>query len=172
MFKFKHPSLIVIAGLVWLSIGVLLLNLGIKLILSCIQGADQNVVTAAPLLGAVAPYLGGRENAGLLLLAFALCIGYFKGRFVLMKSAIRVVARIRSLPSPIGVHRIYSPKFFLLIAGMMLLGVLFRVFSIPPDIRGVIDAAVGSALIRGALVYFRVAGQVKKDSPAACLPKG
>jgi hypothetical protein len=167
MFKFKHSSLIVIAGLIWLGIGVFLLNIGLKLIITCAQLVEANAVVSAPFLRSIAPFLGGSESAGIMLLAFSLFLGYFKGRFVLMKSACRVVNRIRSLPSPISLHRIYSPKFLFLIGGMMLLGVLFRVFNAPGDIRGAIDVIVGSALVSGSLVYFRLAGQVKKDALAS-----
>jgi hypothetical protein len=32
---------------------------------------------------------------------------------------------------------------------------MFRVLSIPFDIRGGVDVAIGSALINGAMLYFR-----------------
>jgi hypothetical protein len=40
---------------------------------------------------------------------------------------------------------------------MMALGLVFRFLPIPIDLRGLIDVAIGSALINGAMLYFRAA---------------
>jgi len=50
------------------------------------------------------------------------------------------------------------------------LGMGIRYFGVPVDVRGLIDVAVGSALINGAMLYFRVGVQKKiicdKASPS------
>jgi hypothetical protein len=40
---------------------------------------------------------------------------------------------------------------------MMMLGMIFRYLPIPIDVRGFIDLAIGSALMNGAMLYFRAA---------------
>lgn len=108
------------------------------------------------LAGASLFYKGTQLTSGWLV-AFGLLIGLLKGQFVLAKTARRVVARIHGLSLPIAFSQVYTPAYWMLIAGMMSLGVLFRVLSIPADIRGVIDVGVGSALMHGATFYFRAA---------------
>lgn len=164
MLKFKHPVLIVLAGLVWMAGGIFLLNLGLKLIVSSGRMIDYGLDGPAPLLRWAAQLFGSGEAASLLLITMALFIGYFKGRFVLTKSAHRAIKRIRAHQSPMSLHRIYSPPFLLLILGMIGLGMLIKYFNIPNDIRGGIDAAIGAALISGSLAYFRLAN---KDQPVA-----
>jgi hypothetical protein len=39
---------------------------------------------------------------------------------------------------------------------MVLLGLVIRFLPIPIDARGLVDVAIGSALINGAMLYFRV----------------
>jgi hypothetical protein len=88
-----------------------------------------------------------------------------KGRFVLSKTVRRVVHRISSLSEPIRFLDVYSAKYFVLIASMILLGMTLRWLSVPSDIRGMIDVAVGSALMNGAMLYFRACFQKAKIFP-------
>jgi len=164
MLKLSHQTLIIIAGMIWLGIGVFLLSIGLKLIVGNAQLIDSGGAASLPLLRLISPFFGGAESAGTLLIALSLLIGYFKGRFVLIKSANRAVKRICSFPAPVSLHRIYSLQFLLLIGIMMTLGMLIRVFNVPQDIRGVIDVIVGSALINGSLIYFRLSARSKKAS--------
>jgi hypothetical protein len=76
---------------------------------------------------------------------------------MLAKTVKRTVNRITSFSEPIGLNQIYTKGYFLLIAAMMILASLMRVFRLPLDIRGTIDIAIGSALMNGALIYFRYA---------------
>lgn len=154
MLKLKHKTLITIAGLSWLAIGIFLLSLGLKLIVH--KAVEHEVVgSGSSLISLLAPMAGGFQQAGMILVALALFIGYFKSRFVLAKTVRRMVNRIRGLAEPVSLIKLYSPAFYLIIAAMMGLGVLLRVTGIPFDIRGLIDVAVGSALINGALLYFK-----------------
>lgn len=134
--KFKHRSLILIAGLVWLAIGIFLLSLGLRF-----------VVENAPATG----------NKLVYLLTFGLVLGYVKGRFMLRKTVDRQVARISKLPSPAHIKHLYTKGHYLLIVGMMGLGMSMRFLPISIVTRGVIDIAVGSALMNGAMLYIRSA---------------
>ncbi len=96
-------------------------------------------------------------NSAAALVAFALMIGYFKGKYVMRKSANRIVARIQGLPNPISLFKAYHPAYFILIASMMGIGMFIKALGLPNEIRGFIDVAIGSALINGSMNYFRSA---------------
>lgn len=100
---------------------------------------------------------GAPEQAATTFIAIGLIVGFLKGRFVLSKTVKRVVARILSLPLPIQIKKVYAPSYWILIGSMMALGMLFRFLPIPIDAKGMIDLAIGSALINGAMLYFRAA---------------
>lgn len=153
MLKLRHTTLIVISGLVWMGIGTFLMTLGLGLLL---KGAGFESATGNyPLIEAFARYLGGNEQAVLLLLVVCLTVGYFKGKFVLGKSAHRGMKRIRSFSNPTSLTNIYSGTYYILIAFMIGLGMSIKYLGLPHDIRGAVDVAVGSALINGAMIYFR-----------------
>ncbi len=131
----RHREWIAISGLIWLGIGMMLLYKGLHLI------AQSDI----------------QEKMATLWVAIGLLIGFFKGRFILAKTVRRVVLRIISLNLPIRLNEVYAPAYFLLIGGMMGLGVLFRFLPILQEFRGMIDIAIGSALVNGAILYFRAA---------------
>lgn len=80
-------------------------------------------------------------------------LGFVKGRFVFAKTVQRIVKRIRGLPLPVRVSQVYPPIYLAVIGVMVLLSAALR-FA-PEQVRGVIDVAVGSALVQGAMLYFR-----------------
>lgn len=148
--KLSHASLAFLSGLIWMAVGCFLLTLGLRLLLEENQAAQ-------PLVDLLSPYLGGAEQVALLLVALGLGVGYMKGRHVLGKSANKGIDRIKTLPNPAPISQIYSAKYYLLLGGMMALGMSIKFFGIPNDIRGTIDVAIGAALIQGSLVYARFA---------------
>jgi hypothetical protein len=155
--KFSHAKLVVISGLVWFAVGVYLLQLGLKLLFTGISDPAGLDAQSYPLIASLTPHLGSVENVALILLSIALLVGYIKGRYVLGKSAHRGVERIRSFPNPTSLSNIYSAKYYLLLALMICLGVSIKYLGVNNDIRGLVDAAIGSALINGAMIYFRLA---------------
>lgn len=152
MIKLSHATLIVISGLLWSAIGISLMYKGVSLMAGAVAAE-----THQPLLGWVASIAGDKADAATVLLAVALVIGFFKGRFVLAKSVRRVVTRIRSFPNPTQLTNLYSRAYYILLASMMLLGVGMNVLQVPGDVRAVVDLAIGWALVNGALQYFRQA---------------
>jgi hypothetical protein len=144
MLQLNHRMLALLSGAVWMAVGCFLLPLGLKLLVVSPQG---------PLLNS----LGGGEQVALLLVALGLCIGYMKGRYVLGKTAAKGIEHIKSLPNPSSIAKIYGPKYLILLGGMVALGISIKYFGVPNDIRGLVDVAVGTALIQGAAVYFRFA---------------
>jgi hypothetical protein len=127
----SHRAWISISGLIWALAGLLLLYKGLKIL------SD----------------LPNKEAATWWIVA-GLVIGFLKGRFVLAKTVQRISNRILSLPLPIPFINAYPKSYYLLISFMMALGIVMR--FVPDQWHGFIDVAVGSALMNGAMLYFRV----------------
>lgn len=166
MFKLSHSKLIFISGLIWVVVGGMLTQLGLSLLMgeSLTSSLSSGKVEGShPLLAQLIPPLG-INRAVLTLLVIALVIGYMKGKFVLGKSAKRGVDRILSFPEPTSIFNIYSPMYYALLGGMMFLGISIKYLGIPHDIRGMIDIAVGMALLKGGTLYFRHASTIKAQA--------
>ena len=107
---------------------------------------------SAPLLGAAAawPSLAAA-------IALALAVGGLKGRYVLARTARRNRARIGRLARP-RPWNAFTPRFYVLIAAMVGLGILLRrgaergVFE--PVWVGALYLGIGCALLVSAAVYF------------------
>lgn len=149
----KQRGWVAFSGFVWFVIGAFLLYKGLHLIA---EGAFQ----PHSLSHRMKDLVGSPQKGATILIAIGLFGGFFKGRFVLVKTVRRVVARIASLPLPIRLKDAYSLSYWILIGSMVALGVSFRFLPIPIDLRGMIDVAIGSALINGAMLYFRAARAV------------
>ncbi len=150
MLKAQHKTLVILAGTVWLIGGLILLPLGVTLIMQAIQ-------QPGPILSWLVAHMGAIEDSAAVIIALSLFVGFMKGRFVLAKSAQRVVNRIYSLPAPASIFQIYSLPFYGLIASMILLGMLVRFIGAAPEIRGIVDIAIGAALVNGSMHYYRIA---------------
>ena len=123
------------SGLLWIVVGCLLLYKGLRIL--C-DGVDTQ-----------------RADRASWLIAIGLFVGFIKGRFALAKTVRRLVLRIESLDMPIRMQDVYPKSYWILLSSMMAIGFLLR--YIPLEWRGCIDVAVGSALIHGAMLYFRAA---------------
>jgi hypothetical protein len=157
--RLKQIPLIVLSGLIWFGIGLFLMHLGLNFIVE----AAGNKETPTFLIRLFSKLAGTQEQAALLLIVIALTLGFFKGRLVLAKTAARVVKRILSLPNPVPITQVYGKGYLLLIAAMVLLGMSLKWLQLATDIRGVIDVAVGSALMNGAVHYIRHASAIRKQ---------
>lgn len=158
MLKLSHKTLIIISGLIWLAVGSFLLPLGLNFLLQAVENSRLHAENY-PLLNLFSKLASNAENSVIIIIVIAMMIGYSKGRFVLGKSAIKGVERIRSFPNPTSLSNIYSAKYYILLALMIGLGMSMKYLGIPADVRGLIDVAIGSALINGAMIYFRLALQ-------------
>jgi hypothetical protein len=160
--NFTPAIAVVMSGVLWLIIGLFLLIKGLNLVMLAVHAEHFGVnSTLVPYFSSM---LGGTERAALSLITVALVIGLLKGRLVLIKSVKRVVTRIYSLPLPLKINQIYSWGYIAIIGSMMGLGILIRLLKLPVDIHGLIDVAIGSALINGAMIYFRFALLAKKNA--------
>jgi hypothetical protein len=145
---------IAISGAIWFIVGIGLLTLGLNFIVYVAQ-IQTNETTS--LIAKMANFAGGRDQAALILIVIALMTGFVKGRMVLSKTVQRVAKRILTLPEPIKFFQVYNLKYFLLIGFMISLGLSMKWLGLPNEIRGTIDVAIGSALMNGAVAYFRIA---------------
>ena len=154
----KPRTWIAFSGFLWLGIGVFLLYKGIHFI-------SEGITTPFSLSDRFQKTFGSTEKAATIWIVTGLIIGFLKGRLIFPKTVQRIVHRIRALPLPIGFAQVYPPSYWLLITAMVGLGMLMRILPIPVDARGLIDVAIGSALMNGAMLYFRAARNFVQDVP-------
>jgi hypothetical protein len=148
--KLSQKTWIVISGLMWFGVGVMLLLKGLRLI---VAASEQQA--AGPLLKLLMAWAKSPHQAALLLICVSLLIGFIKGRTVLAKTVGRIVQRIVSQTGALTIGQAYDKRYWLVLGLMGCLGMLFRFLHLPADIHGGIDVAIGSALINGAMLYFR-----------------
>ena len=156
MILLNRTILLSMSGIIWFCIGSMLLNIGINLML---EAATEATPALLPKISA----LMGITWATLTLVGAALLLGYLKGKFLLLKTVKRETSRILSLPDPIRIKNLYHKKYIFLVMMMISLSVLIRISDISITIRGLIDIAIGSALLQGALFYLRYAIACKKQ---------
>lgn len=154
--RLSHSTLYTISGIVWMAIGVFLLNLGLKLITQGAETESFSLDKYSPFFVWLSALFSGVENAIIVLIVLAMIVGFFKGRFVLRKVAMRTYNRVQALENPTSIANLYTKANYIIILGMMMLGMCMRYFNIPNDIRGPIDIAVGIALMQGAVSYFQL----------------
>jgi len=135
----KTSHLNTIAGILWIVIGTFLIVRGVFMYRLALleQHATQSALLVSVTVG--------------------VCLGAVKGWFVLSKTAQKNRARIENLPHPVKAHHIFSKPFYILIAGMMLLGVLIRTWN--EYLGGYIVVAaiycgIGMALLLGSRMYW------------------
>ncbi len=150
-----------------MGIGILLLTKGIRYLVEGGNAVINGTQHGFSLIGKISQFTKSPEQAALILICAALLVGFFKGRVVFKRTVNRVVDRIRSLPSPANLKSIYSKGYIFLIGGMMLLGMSFKFLPLPLDVKGFIDFAIGSALINGAMLYYRAAFTKTQSKAAA-----
>lgn len=154
--KFKHTTLILIAGFVWLAIGILLLSLGLNFLLDTLKDPGlTHIAGKFSISNACARFSADPTKRVILIITAALLLGYMKGKMALGKSVKRQINRIEALPNPASLKYLYGKGYYALIALMISLGVLLRYLPITLDTRGAIDVVIGSALINGARLYFQ-----------------
>lgn len=130
MLRIDQRVALALYGVLWLAVGVWLLRLGLALLV-------------------------GEE--ALLVMAIALLLGGIKGRYVLVRVAERAIAALSVQPQKIPLTALFGVRYLLLIALMVGLGVVMRLPAFPVQLRGLVDVAVGIALLQGSVTYLRAA---------------
>ena len=163
-WQLKHSQLLAISGAVWLCIGTFLLNLGINFIMRGWTFVGFSSDGYSSLFLKLSALIGDNGSTCATLIAFAMLLGYVKGNFVMKKTALGTFTRISALPNPAPLSKLYTKANYILVAGMMGLGLLMKVSGLTYDIRGFVDTAVGIALIQGAVHHFRFAWTAHKKT--------
>lgn len=160
MFKYRASTLIAFSGAIWLGAGLYLMSLGLNFLVESLTLAHHGQI--GPLLSLLNP-AASFDQAIVLIVTLGLSIGFVKGKFILAKTVRKTVERVLELRAPIPFWKIYSVKYCLLLGLMMLLGISFKLLGFSLDVRGLIDVAIGSALINGSMHYFRQALATRKQ---------
>ena len=155
MLKFRPKTLILLSGTVPFLVGFFLIKTGFTLLVDSSRESQIYTHLSYPLISLFEMIFASSQTALLMLILLSCAIGYLKGKFVISKTTARNIARLQTLAQPIKITQLYTVPYYILIAGMMCLGILMNTLSVPKDVRGLIDAAVGFALIEGSLVAFR-----------------
>lgn len=156
----RQRGYVILSGFMWFFMGIYLLFKGLHYI-------TQAAYERGSLCHKMSGVLGSPQQAATFLLGLGLVVGFLKGRFVLIKTVRRVVSRIASLSSPIHFKNVYAPSYWMLIAFMMMLGMTFRFLPLAPDVKGTLDVAIGSALVKGALLFFRASRSIYDNDSRA-----
>jgi len=86
-----------------------------------------------------------------------LIIGGVKGKFVFSKTARKNKNRIEGLDAPHKIYHAFGNKFYMLVPGMILLGVLLRHFNEYLGgyvVVGAIYCGIGAALVVSSIFYW------------------
>ena len=103
------------------------------------------------------PYLGDFDTEHIAIGSVALSVGLLKGKFVLDKTASRVIENTINLqePNPFkSIFQMFGGKTIALIASMMGIGVILRAAGVSFEIRGLIYLAVGTGLLWSCRQYW------------------
>lgn len=123
-----------LAFALWLVGGVVLLGYGVSRITAPEAGMDNTLLLA-----------------GLLL---SLLLGWAKGKFVLSKTSDRNIARLEEFTEPRRPIYVYSPRSWIIITVMILIAMSLTWFNAPLFWRGVVNLAVGMALVVSSFRYI------------------
>ena len=152
----SHRTIYRVSGLIWAIIGFLLLKLGINFVMQGWQGTYFSASVYSSFFLVFSSWFGSYENASIAVIILGIVIGTFKGRLIMQKAAIATQARVSKLENPTSLKNIYTIKNLVIIGFMMTLGKIMNFLEVRPDIRGLVDIAVGTALLQGAVQYFRL----------------
>jgi hypothetical protein len=122
--------LLIVAGTMWAAVGVMLCMLA--------YGWLTHPLTQLTV---------GCASVGVLI---ALAANYFGFTHLARKN----IDRILRLPDRAGLFAFQAPKSYLLIAGMMALGLVLRNSPLPKPYLAIIYVAIGGALLQASLNYF------------------
>ncbi len=86
----------------------------------------------------------------------AVIIGVGKGKFVLSKTSKRNIERINAFTEPQKAVHVYSLRSWIIIGIMLLISAALNWFEVPPFWRGIVNLAVGLALLMSSLAYLNV----------------
>ncbi len=95
------------------------------------------------------------EARGFILMFVAAGLGLGKALLVLDRTTLRNIARVKSRGEDRCFGGFLSPRVWILVIGMMLLGRILRIIGLPKPILGLIYGAVGIALLFSSRLIWR-----------------
>ncbi len=128
----RKQILIVLAGLVWVGAGIWLTWMAVSWLIE---------------------YEG---DMALIFVILGLVVGFIKTKFVFNRLVSSNLQRIHSMEGKGFIFAFITPKSYVLIISMILIGMLLRNSSLPREYLSIIYMGVGLALIISGLKYFRV----------------
>ncbi len=132
LLSFPAPVLAGIAFLFWLGLGGMLFVRGISSLLQ-VEGLLMQVFCVV----------------------LAILLGTYKGWDILGPVAEKNLLRLRRLPQPSPLWQVFSRATWIIIAGMMCIGILLRIAPLPDGLRATVLMAVGIGMLYGAANYIR-----------------
>ena len=150
--KLGKTGLIRLAQWLWLLGGVSLLLAGVNR-LSSVMGGSMGEISQPVLIGS---------------LVAAVVIGSAKGRFVLGKTAQRNLDRLNAITEPQKLVQVYALRSWIMIGLMLLISASLTWLNAPMLWRGVVNVAVGLALMVSSRVYSQPqSGSINSESVTA-----
>jgi hypothetical protein len=102
-------------------------------------------------------FLNKNLTLALSLIAVAVIIGFFKSKFVLKKTATRLISRLERVKNYFSIFKLFDLKFVLLILCMMGLGISFNFLPGFEAFKGVVRTAIGYGLLQSSFYFFKPA---------------
>ncbi|MBI4125811.1 MAG: hypothetical protein HY609_00535 [Deltaproteobacteria bacterium] len=84
-------------------------------------------------------------------------LGLVKGEFAIGKAARKSIARIQGLPETSPFYRVFTRGQWMVVFGMMFLGMVIRHLHIEKAYRGLVLATVGVALLWASRYFWKMA---------------
>lgn len=88
-------------------------------------------------------------------LVFCFFIGLLKGEVAIGKAGKKAVVRIKNLPEKSSFHQVFTKGQWMIVFGMMFLGMLIRFSGIDKSYRGLVLATIGVALLWASRFFWR-----------------
>lgn len=100
-------------------------------------------------------WLGFDPKWAFIWLATCAAIGLLKGEFAIGKSAKKSVVRIQNLPETSPFYQVFTKGQWMVVFGMMFLGMTIRHLHVDKAYRGLVLAAVGVALLWASRFFWK-----------------
>ena len=107
------------------------------------------------------------ETRGFILLVIAAGLGFGKALLVLDRTILRNIDRVKSRGEDRCFGGFLSPRLWILVIGMMLLGRILRTIGLPKPILGLIYGAVGIGLLYSSRLIWRALKDHRKVKVSA-----
>ena len=169
-FMLSRRFAIILSGSIWLVAGLFLLFKGFSHLVLALHVLSDHKDLPLVLIPFLSSWAGSLQKGIIALLGTSLLLGFLKGRFILNRSAKRIVKHICSLPPTFPLKDLYPKTYYFLLPLMIAFGFGLKLTRVPLDVKGGIDSFVGVALISGAVFYFQAAFPLSrgKESEARC----